>query len=170
VELPILHRAARAPRGATRFIEWAFRHFVRKRPVTVVDERPRAGAALHLPLTKFRIPRPRRDVITRLAPLARLQALTRQHAVTLVVAPAGSGKTTLLAQLAADIADRGLMLVGGGALLRGFDQLIRQRTGLAVTVAEEPLITVARGAGLALEGLHHLTPARKSRRRPPFLL
>jgi rod shape-determining protein MreB len=73
-------------------------------------------------------------------------------------------------ELAADIADRGLMLVGGGALLRGFDQLIRQRTGLAVTVAEEPLITVARGAGLALEGLHHLTPARKSRRRPPFLL
>ena len=57
------------------------------------------------------------------------------------------------------------MLVGGGALLRGFDQLIRQRTGLAVTIAEEPLITVARGAGLALEGLHHLTPAKRRRRR-----
>jgi rod shape-determining protein MreB and related proteins len=68
-------------------------------------------------------------------------------------------------ELAADIADRGLMLVGGGALLRGFDQLIRQRTGLAVTIAEEPLITVARGAGLALEGLHHLTPARARKRR-----
>jgi rod shape-determining protein MreB len=68
-------------------------------------------------------------------------------------------------ELAADIADRGVMLVGGGALLRGFDRLISQRTGLAVTIAEEPLITVARGAGLALEGLHHLTPARKRRRR-----
>jgi rod shape-determining protein MreB len=67
-------------------------------------------------------------------------------------------------ELAADIADRGVMLVGGGALLRGFDRLISQRTGLAVTIADEPLITVARGAGLALEGLHHLTPARKGRR------
>ena len=57
------------------------------------------------------------------------------------------------------------MLVGGGALLRGLDQLLRQRTGLAVTIAEEPLITVARGAGLALEGLHHLTPAKRGRRR-----
>jgi len=68
-------------------------------------------------------------------------------------------------ELAADIADRGLMLVGGGALLRGFDRLLRQRTGLAITIADEPLITVARGAGLALEGLHHLTPARRGRRR-----
>ena len=68
-------------------------------------------------------------------------------------------------ELAADIASSGLMLVGGGALLRGLDQLLRQRTGLAVTVADEPLITVARGAGLALEGLHHLTPAKRGRRR-----
>jgi rod shape-determining protein MreB and related proteins len=68
-------------------------------------------------------------------------------------------------ELAADIASSGLMLVGGGALLRGLDQLLRQRTGLAVTIADEPLITVARGAGLALEGLHHLTPAKRGRRR-----
>ncbi|MGZ4290513.1 MAG: rod shape-determining protein MreB [Gaiellaceae bacterium] len=64
-------------------------------------------------------------------------------------------------ELSADIADRGLMLVGGGALLRGFDQLLRSRTGLAVTTTNEPLLTVARGAGLALEGIHHLTPHRK---------
>jgi len=69
-------------------------------------------------------------------------------------------------ELSADIADRGLMLVGGGALLRGFDQLLREKTGLPVTVAEDPLTTVARGAGRALEELHHLTGAgRKSRRR-----
>jgi rod shape-determining protein MreB and related proteins len=71
-------------------------------------------------------------------------------------------------ELAADIADRGLMLVGGGALLRGLDTLLRQRTGLAVTIADEPLITVARGAGLALEGLHHLTPAKRGRGRRPM--
>ena len=53
--------------------------------------------------------------------------------------------------LSSDIAARGLMLIGGGALLRGLDQLLREQTGLAVTVAEEPLTTVARGAGLALD-------------------
>jgi rod shape-determining protein MreB and related proteins len=70
-------------------------------------------------------------------------------------------------ELSSDIADRGLMLVGGGALLRGFDRLLRGTTGLAVTVSEEPLTTVARGAGRALEELHHLTPtrSRSGRRR-----
>src|SRR5262249_47220643 len=67
-------------------------------------------------------------------------------------------------ELAADIADRGLMLVGGGALLRDFDTLLRQRTGLAVTISDDPLTTVARGAGLALENLDVL-PAAASRRR-----
>jgi rod shape-determining protein MreB len=68
-------------------------------------------------------------------------------------------------ELAGDIADRGLMLVGGGALLRDFDELIRARTGLAVTTTEDPLTTVAIGAGLALENAAHLTPARGRRRR-----
>ena len=67
-------------------------------------------------------------------------------------------------ELSADISDRGLMLVGGGALLRGFDELLRRETGLAVTVADDPLTTVARGAGRALEELETL-PSRRSRRR-----
>lgn len=55
------------------------------------------------------------------------------------------------AELSADIAERGLTLVGGGALLRGLDELIHRRTGLLVTIDDEPLTTVARGAGKALE-------------------
>jgi rod shape-determining protein MreB len=56
-------------------------------------------------------------------------------------------------ELAADIADRGLMLVGGGALLRGMDERLRVETGLPVHVAESPLTCVAIGAGRSLEEL-----------------
>jgi rod shape-determining protein MreB len=66
-------------------------------------------------------------------------------------------------ELSADVGERGLMLVGGGALLRGFDQLLRIETGLPVTVAEDPLTAVARGAGQALEELERLPAARPSR-------
>ena len=48
-------------------------------------------------------------------------------------------------ELAADIIDRGIMLTGGGALLRGLDQLISQQTGIFVTVADNPLDCVALG-------------------------
>ena len=54
-------------------------------------------------------------------------------------------------ELASDIAERGLVLTGGGALLRDLDKLLAQETGLPVIVAEDPLTCVARGGGRALE-------------------
>jgi len=56
-------------------------------------------------------------------------------------------------ELAGDIVDRGIMLTGGGALLRGLDSLIREETGLPVTIADDPLSAVVRGAGMALDQL-----------------
>ena len=56
-------------------------------------------------------------------------------------------------ELAGDIVDRGIVLTGGGALLRNLDLLIRAETGLPITVADDPLTTVARGAGIALDQL-----------------
>ena len=54
-------------------------------------------------------------------------------------------------ELAADIVDNGIVLTGGGALLRDIDKVLADETGLPVTVAENPLICVALGAGRALE-------------------
>ncbi len=53
--------------------------------------------------------------------------------------------------LGADIAERGMVLTGGGALLRDLDRLLMEETGLPVIVAEDPLTCVARGGGKALE-------------------
>ena len=53
--------------------------------------------------------------------------------------------------LGSDIAERGMVLTGGGALLRDLDRLLMEETGLPVVVAEDPLTCVARGGGRALE-------------------
>ncbi|QJC35105.1 MreB/Mrl family cell shape determining protein [Enterobacteriaceae endosymbiont of Donacia proxima] len=54
-------------------------------------------------------------------------------------------------ELAADIAERGIVLTGGGALLKNFDKLLIEETGISVSIAEDPLTCVARGGGKALE-------------------
>jgi rod shape-determining protein MreB len=56
-------------------------------------------------------------------------------------------------ELAGDIVDRGIVLAGGGALLKNLDMLLREETGLPVTICDDPLSAVARGAGKALDEL-----------------
>ena len=59
-------------------------------------------------------------------------------------------------ELGADIAERGMRLTGGGALLRDLDRLLAEETGLPVLVAEDPLTCVVRGSGMALERMDKL--------------
>ena len=60
-------------------------------------------------------------------------------------------------ELAADIVDKGIVLTGGGALLYRLDQVLRDATGLAVAIAENPLQCVALGTGRALEERRRLS-------------
>jgi rod shape-determining protein MreB len=59
-------------------------------------------------------------------------------------------------ELGADIAEKGMVLTGGGALLRDLDRLLVEETGLPVIVADDPLTCVVRGSGRALEEMDKL--------------
>ena len=68
-------------------------------------------------------------------------------------------KTTLEAtppELAADLVDSGVVMAGGGSLLRGLDRVIAEEIDLPVRVAEDPLTAVARGTGVFLEKIQDL--------------
>ncbi|MBW1866009.1 MAG: rod shape-determining protein [Deltaproteobacteria bacterium] len=59
-------------------------------------------------------------------------------------------------ELAADIVDSGIVLTGGGALLKNLDKLLREESGLPIRITEDPLSTVALGSGMALDNLEIL--------------
>jgi rod shape-determining protein MreB and related proteins len=67
-------------------------------------------------------------------------------------------------ELSADLVDRGLVLAGGGALLRGLDRLLQEETGLPVHIAEDPLSAVAEGTGRALSEIKFLRQVASSDR------
>jgi rod shape-determining protein MreB len=68
-------------------------------------------------------------------------------------------------ELSSDILDRGIMLTGGGALLKGLDERLRLETGLPVHVAEDPLTAVVRGTGKVLESINQYSKVLLKSRR-----
>jgi len=84
-----------------------------------------------------------------------LEAL--QDPLTSIVQSVKSALEQSPPELAADIAESGIVLTGGGALLRDLDRLIAEETGLPVVVAEDPLTCVARGGGMAMERMDRHT-------------
>jgi len=65
-------------------------------------------------------------------------------------------------ELAADLVDRGIMMAGGGSLIRGIDKLLAEETGLPVHVADDPLSAVALGTGVVLQELGYLEMLSKN--------
>ena len=59
-------------------------------------------------------------------------------------------------ELSADLVDRGFVMAGGGSLIRGIDRLLSNKTGLPVTIADDPLSAVANGTGAVLNDLSWL--------------
>ncbi|MFF5184943.1 rod shape-determining protein [Streptomyces sp. NPDC000345] len=97
-----------------------------------------------------------RDVATGLARSVRVDTAAVRGAIetplTAVIDGIGRVLRECPPDLVADLADRGIMMVGGSALLPGFDHMLRQATGMPVHIAERPDICAAQGLGAMLEG------------------
>ncbi|WP_225821140.1 rod shape-determining protein [Streptomyces naphthomycinicus] len=97
-----------------------------------------------------------RDVATGLARSVRVDTAAVRDAIqtplTAVLDSIGKVLRDCPPDLVADLADRGIMMVGGSALLPGFDQMLRQATRMPVHIAERPDVCAAQGLGAMLEG------------------
>ncbi len=71
--------------------------------------------------------------------------------VSIVIQAVRSALEQTPPELAADIVDRGIVLTGGGALLKNFDKRLREETGLPILISDEPLACVALGTGKMLQ-------------------
>ena len=83
-----------------------------------------------------------------------------QDPVTSIVEAVRSTLDRCPPELAADLIDRGIMLAGGGSLLRGLDRLVSEETGLPVFVADDSLKAVANGTGVVLQEMDHMSSER----------
>ena len=96
-----------------------------------------------------------RDLISGIPKIVELNSEEAREAlaepISIIVETIKDALEQMPPELAADIVDRGIVLMGGGALLKGIDKLLREETNLPITIADDPLSTVARGSGVVLD-------------------
>lgn len=79
-----------------------------------------------------------------------------RHSIAMLVNAVKAAVEETPPELVADMMQRGIILVGGGSLLRGIDRLLQEETKIAVHISEDPLTAVVRGTGIILEGIDSL--------------
>ena len=146
-------------------LDEAIVHYVKKEYNLMIGERTaeeikvRIGAAFPKPKDESMAIRGR-DLITGLPKTLTITSMEIMEAIKEPInSIVDSIKYTLEKtppELAADIMDRGIMLTGGGALLSGLDKLIKEETGMNVSIADNPLDCVVMGAGKVLEEIEIL--------------
>ena len=123
------------------------------------------GSAFLLPEEKSAEVRGR-DLVTRLPkPITITSEEVREAIGVSVDAIATAVRDTLdrtPPELASDIMERGIVLVGGGALLRRLDERLRRETGVPISIADDPMMCVAAGSGRCLEEIEHYRSALSS--------
>jgi rod shape-determining protein MreB and related proteins len=101
-----------------------------------------------------------RDLVTGVPKILNIRAQEVREMIfeeiNAIVQAVRSGLEQMPPELSADILDRGIVLSGGGALLKNLDVLLQEEMKVPVTVAENPLLTVALGAGRALDNMAEL--------------
>jgi len=101
-----------------------------------------------------------RDLVSGLPKIVEISSLEVQQALKETVDQIIEGIKVCLEktppELSSDIMDRGIVLAGGGSLLRGLDKMIGYETHMPVYVCEEPLLAVARGTGKVLDNIEDL--------------
>ena len=146
-------------------IDEAIMNYVRHAYNLLIGERTaeeikiRIGSAYKLP-QELSMEVRGRDTITGLPKTIRISSEEIRHALSEPLSHIVNRVKTVLEQtppeLAAEVVTRGIVLTGGGALLRGLDRRLQLETGVPVRVADDPLSAVAIGTGMALDMLHVL--------------
>ena len=100
-----------------------------------------------------------RDLVSGIPKTLKISSAEVREALAETLAQIVAAVKTALEQtppeLAADIVDRGIVMTGGGSLLRGLDVLLKEETNLPINVVEDPLTCVVLGCGKVLSNLHH---------------
>ncbi|NLZ44616.1 MAG: rod shape-determining protein [Clostridia bacterium] len=135
---------------------------------TAENVKIKIGSAYHLPQEEFTEVKGR-DLVTGLPKVVTVssQEITGALAETVetIVEAVRMTLERTPPELAADILERGIVMTGGGSLLRGLDRRLQEETGMPVRLAEDPETCVVRGTGLALEALDFFNGALISRQK-----
>jgi rod shape-determining protein MreB len=155
----VVHRAVRV---AGNKIDEAIANYVRKKHALIIGEQTAEsvkitiGSALALPKEE-KIEIKGRDTVMGLPKTFEISSTEVTEAIKPTLAQILTALKAVLEEtppeLVSDIIDKGIVLSGGTSLLRGFDKMVTQETGVPAHVAEEPMLCVVKGIGIALEDI-----------------